>query len=968
MATATSAAFTLQEETGRDYVTLTSYSGPITWATTPVSGDQIEYPDSISVGSSGSVTAPAGTYLIRHIVSATGAIQAVSYNPTAQNSASDTAILDTDLSDNFNYVTLSSYSGPMTFATTPIAGDQIVFPTTISIDDTGAFTGANNTYTIWHIIASSGVIESISYTHSGSNTAPVFGGISDVVSTVGDIELFSISASDPDISDVLTYSYDVLPSGINLTGSSVQGTYVYEETVNTTFTVNDGSGGTDTLNILFSIARAGYTITTIIVNYENLNPDSPLIGAITDSDFTVGDQIDYPITATDAVGETRTIGFASDGLMTVTGTRSIKVDGIYIRDSSASYARVGPFSVTLTGTGPTLTSPLEVVPNSATTSGGQMRFTSDEGSEVVGANGDYRLIAITSGFGTPTRAQVMAGLGPDGNAALFDSGLLQQAATVEEVVTVTGLPTAGAGYWIFLCLEDQYGGRTLEGPVTLTTVASGTPPVWSTVPNQTFNEGTNPNFDLSAYVTDFVSITLSWSPALSLNTGTTFNNTTGLLGGTVNTNDASGSPGSTTTHTVTATATNATGSSSTTFDVGFYRLNPPVVSGSIANQSWQEGQAINFGLGTAITGATTYELQIDNGGFADGTAELATYALTFNNSTGVISGTINNTMAANSPFSMRARGVNADGNSAWETFTVNVTTASGAGFFGPIPNQTFSEGSPSSFNFSAYFTNAESYSISGLPNGTGLSLDSSTGILSGTPNTFDSAASPMSLVVTAVNSNGNATGPATLSITSLNPPVLTAAFPDVINAVGDTFTITPGNNFTGEDSIQVLGLPTGSGLSFDGTTLTGTLSSADKLASPYPITIRAINTDGNKDDTFLMTVTGAQFTDGTIITPAIRTMTVGDKRSLSPKVYIQDPADRIDYAVDLSGWLGADTILSATVASGDGVVVEGIKSATAVQTFVTGGTIGESDKVTARVTTTQGRVLDTSFYVAFVDM
>lgn len=703
MATATSSALPLNTATGRSVVTLTSYSGPITWATTPVSGDQIEYPDQITVGVDGTITGPAGTYTVRHIIATTGAVQAVSYVRAAVNSASASISLDVDIVDEFDYVTLSSYSGPMTFTTTPVAGDQIAYPNQVTVGSDGSFSGANSTYTIWHIVASTGIVEAISYTHSGANTAPTFGSISDVVANQTDTANFSIAATDPDTGDVLTYSHDVLPNGITRTGSTVSGTYNNEETVLTTFTVQDDSGDTgndsDTAQVLFSIARAGYTITTLTVNYANLNPDSPLIAAITDSDLTVGDQVDYPTTVTDAVSATRTIGFASDGLMSVTGTRSVKVDNVYIRDSSASYARTGPFSVTLKGTGPTLTSPLEVVPNSPTSSGGQMRFTTDEGSEVVGANGDYRLIAIPSGFGTPTRAQVMAGNGPDGNPALFDSGLQQQAATVEEIVTVTGLPTQGAGYWIFLCLEDQYGGRTLEGPVTLTTVASGTPPVWSTVPAQSFTEGTAFSLDLSAFCSDFVSFSIS---GLASGTGLSFNTTTGVLSGTPTTVDASGGVGTTTDYTVIVTAFNATGNAGTTFTASFYALDLPVNSSTIPTLDWRENVAVSIGLGTYITNATGFELEVDSGGFVDATAVFATYGLTFNATTGAITGTPNATMVAAAPLPMRARGTNPDGNGDWQTFTINVDAASGVlPFMGADSAVSVNSGSVSVGTFAA---------------------------------------------------------------------------------------------------------------------------------------------------------------------------------------------------------------------------------------------------------------------------
>lgn len=849
MTTANSSALPLNPETGRAVVTLTSYSGPITWGTTPIAGDQIEYPAAISVNAAGEISGAGGTYTIRHIIASTGAVQAVSYVLTAGNSASTSINLNVDLA-NYGIVTLTSYVGSYNFAVTPVAGDQLIYPDAVTINSDGSFVGANATYTIYHV-RQTGIIEAISYAHVGTNTAPTFGAISDVVANIGDAESFDISASDPDTGDILSYAADVLPrNGISLTGSVVSGTYTTEETFLCTFTVQDDSGDTgndsDTAQVLFSIARAGYTITTLTVNYAGLNVDSPLIDVVAgDGDLTVGDQVDYPITATDFVGTTRNVSFASDGLMTVTGTRSIKVENIYFRDSSNSYNRVGPFAITLKGTGPTLTSPLEVVPNSPTTSGGQMRFTTDEGSASPNNAGDYRLIVIASGFGTPTRAQVMAGLGPDGNAPLFDSGLQVkgQAAGVSEVVTVTGLPTQGAGYWVFLALEDQYGGVTLEGPSVLTTIASGQPPVWSVVPDQTFNEGTPFSFDLSTYCTDFASFSIS---GLANGTTLSFNSATGVLSGTPTTVDASGEVGTTTTYSVIATAFNATGSSSTSFNIGFYRLNLPVNSVTIPNQSWQENISVSLSLNSFITNATTYELQIDG---ADATAELSGYGITFNSTTGTITGTPNNTAIANSPYTMRARGVNSDGNGAWQNFTTTIAASAPPVFAGPIPSQTFVEGQSISFSVSQYFTGASSYVLQGLPIGSNLVINNS-GLITGIVNAIDVSSSPYNITVRASNTDGSVTGTFNATFTSAVVPVLIAGFPDLSFAVGTAVSITFANYIRNATSYNVVGIPDGSGLIVTATGIGGTFTQTDSNSAPFTVVVTGLNADGSVSDSF----------------------------------------------------------------------------------------------------------------------
>lgn len=850
MATATSSAIALNTNTGRSVVTLTSYSGPITFATTPISGDQIEYPDQITVSTNGTITGPAGTYTVRHIIATTGAVQAVSYVRTSNNSASQVLILDTDLANDFNYVTLTSYSGPMTWATTPVAGDQIVYPSNVSIGLDGSFSGANSTYTLWHIIATTGIVQALSYTHSGANTAPSFGTIPDVIANQTDTANFSIAATDPDTGDVLTYGHDVLPNGITRTGATVSGTYNNEETVLTTFTVQDDSGDTgndsDTIQVLFSIARAGYTITTLTVNYANLNPDSPLISAITDSDLAVGDQIDYPVTATDAVGNTRTIGFASDGLMSATGTRSVVVPGIYIRDKSNAYSRTGPFQITLKGTGPVLTSALSVVTDSETTVGGDMTFTADE-------SGNYRLIVIPSGFGTPTKDQVLAGLGPDSKVALFDSGLTAQTATVPETVTVTGLPTQGAGYWVFLALEDAVGGVTLEGPVTLTTITTGQPPVWSSVPDQTFTEGAQFSFNFRNYVTDAVSFSIA---GLAQGTLITLNPTTGVLSGTPTTTDASGAPGSTTNYNVIVQATNATGSSSTSLVISFYNTAPPVTLNQIGSQSWKQSVNFSLVLSAFISGATSYQIEYDNNGsWVDASPTFSGYGLAFDTVNGVLSGTPNATMPPDSPITYRARGVNADGNGDWLQFVATIDALAAPTFNGPIPAQTFTQGTAVSVNFAGYFAN-ETTITTVLPAGSGLSLSSS-GLLTGTPTASDVAASPYVLTLTASNSDGSVTGTVSITVNASVLPILIAGFPDFSYNIGGAVSINFTNYIQNATSYVVTGLPAGTGIVQQTNGLGGTWSQADSDAAPFVVVVTGINANGQVQDAFQLNTLAA---------------------------------------------------------------------------------------------------------------
>lgn len=107
---------------GRLFLSLTGWAGDASFATTPVTGDQIEYPDPLTVANDGVVTGADGNYTLRH-VQANGSTEAVSYligspdsvapilsNVTATRSSADTidATVDTDEANGTLYALIST--------------------------------------------------------------------------------------------------------------------------------------------------------------------------------------------------------------------------------------------------------------------------------------------------------------------------------------------------------------------------------------------------------------------------------------------------------------------------------------------------------------------------------------------------------------------------------------------------------------------------------------------------------------------------------------------------------------------------------------------------------------------------------------------------------------------------------------------------------------------------------------------
>jgi len=61
------------------------------------------------------------------------------------------------------YVTLTSWAGDAVFPVTPVSGDQIEHPTGLTVGADGAVTGADGTYTLRLVDASTGTVYGISY-------------------------------------------------------------------------------------------------------------------------------------------------------------------------------------------------------------------------------------------------------------------------------------------------------------------------------------------------------------------------------------------------------------------------------------------------------------------------------------------------------------------------------------------------------------------------------------------------------------------------------------------------------------------------------------------------------------------------------------------------------------------------------------------------------------------------------------
>ncbi|WP_224018086.1 putative Ig domain-containing protein [Ferruginibacter albus] len=213
--------------------------------------------------------------------------------------------------------------------------------------------------------------------------------------------------------------------------------------------------------------------------------------------------------------------------------------------------------------------------------------------------------------------------------------------------------------------------------------------------------------------------------------------------------------------------------------------------------------------------------------------------LSVNTSTGVISGTP--TTAATSNVTISA--INAGGTGT-KTLTITISPVA------PVISSAATASATVSTAFSYTITasnNPTSYNATGLP--AGLSVNTSTGVISGTPTT----AATSNVTISATNAGG--TGTKTLTITASNPaaPVISSAATTTAT-VGSlfTYTITASNS---PISYNATGLP--AGLSVN--TSTGVISGTPTTAATSTITISATNAGGT--GTKIVTITVSNATD-----------------------------------------------------------------------------------------------------------
>ncbi len=319
-------------------------------------------------------------------------------------------------------------------------------------------------------------------------------------------------------------------------------------------------------------------------------------------------------------------------------------------------------------------------------------------------------------------------------------------------------------------------------------------PVVDTVANQNSVEGNTVSVATSA--TDPDGDTLSFS-ATNLPAGITINSSTGAITGTVGQSAATGSP-----YTVTVTAADGNGGSdSTNFVWTIDAVNIDPVLGSVGDQNSAEGQTLSLSVPAS---------DVDGDALTYSAVNLPT-GLSINSATGVIAGTVTVGAVAGSPYTVDLAVSDGAGGNDTEMISWEITGNSSP-VLDPIGAQASDEGQTISVSTSATDPDSDllTYSASALP--PGLTISSTTGLITGTVSQVAASGSPYTSTVSVSDGKGGSDSESfSWTITAVNvAPVLGAVSGQSSNEGASVSLPTSATDVDGDTlTYAAAGLPTG---------------------------------------------------------------------------------------------------------------------------------------------------------------
>jgi Domain of unknown function (DUF4347)/Putative Ig domain/Bacterial Ig domain len=675
------------------------------------------------------------------------------------------------------------------------------------------------------------IAETFSYTVT--NPAPILLFVEGAqVAKDGDLVNLNVGANFKDgllDTDILTYTATGLPAGLTLNPITgiISGTL-------SNVSSQGGVAGVYTISVTASDSEGG-TVTDIFT-YTVSNP-TPVVASLIANQF-VSDGATFGLNVSgnfnDGNFDTDVLVYSATGLPV--GLSIDPVTGIISGKLPNNVSVTGPYNISVTvddGQGGTITSTFLL------TASNQPPTTVTPILDQTGKDGDAVALAVAPTFKDPN------GDALNYSATGLPSGLSINAVT--GVISGSIAPSASQGgvgglYTITVTANDGKGGTASD---TFTyKIDNPAPIVASTLPDVTKTDGASVNISTSLAFKDGGSDTdaLTYS-VTGLPVGLSINSLTGVISGTIDHSASQGGAGGV--YLVNVSVSDGQGGTiSTSFNLSVTNP-PPVVVSAIADQAVQDGKAFalnvapNFKDGSTDTDAISYSAT----GLPAG--------LVIDAVTGAISGTLANNASVSGAYTVVVTASDGQGGSTTDTFLITSTNQVPV-VTTPIVAQIKYDGEVANLNTSGSFSdpngNTLTYSATGLP--VGLTIDSATGIISGTVDPSASqggTAGVYPIVVTASNGiSAPVSANFSYTVTNTAPIVVTPISNQVVND-GQLFVFNIGGNFKdgGVDSdtltYSATGLPAGLTIN----AVTGVISGRmDTDASTrLPVTIIVIAND-----------------------------------------------------------------------------------------------------------------------------
>jgi uncharacterized protein YhjY with autotransporter beta-barrel domain len=346
---------------------------------------------------------------------------------------------------------------------------------------------------------------------------------------------------------------------------------------------------------------------------------------------------------------------------------------------------------------------------------------------------------------------------------------------------------------------------TAERSVNLTVNAPSAPVAANTSPTINYSTGAQGvTLNLSGTAATGINIISPLSPAIG---------TLNVAGTSVTYTGSATQYASSLTFSYQATGPCGTTSSTATVTIN---VNPP------------PAPAITSANSTTATGGQAFSFQVTASNVPASFAATGTLpnGVNFNTATGVLSGTP--TQAGTFPLSITA--TNSSGTSSAQSFTLQVNYATPVVTSGATANGT---GDVPGFSYQITATNLpQSYSVTGaLP--TGVTIDTSTGLVSGTP----TQAGTFPVTVNAINPAGTGSKAVTITIASGTPVITSANTANGLSGQAISYQITA---TYGPHTFNAAGLPAGVTIN----TGTGLISGAFPSPGSFPVTVSATGPGG----------------------------------------------------------------------------------------------------------------------------